>query len=117
MSNENNKPLEQIKNFYYQMSRQYSEESGAPLRESKLKSGFAVLYFWAIAHNNADAKKNIKEEAAGFFVDVNEYLKAIEDDFKVMRESNPDIIKNFNQVTEEEHDLLVEYLEKDWKEK
>ncbi|MBL1211874.1 MAG: hypothetical protein HND52_00835 [Ignavibacteriae bacterium] len=103
--------LESIKKLYKNMYTQHAETTNSDIKESKLKSGLMLLYFWAMAHNSEIIKNKLKEEAKSIFNSVGNFFIQVEIDYDNLLTERPDIIILLKDMNESDYDTLISFIQ------
>jgi hypothetical protein len=114
MENQTDTALNLIKQLYKDMYEQHAEATNSNIKESKLKSGLMLLYFWALAHDNEIIKNRLKEEAKAIFKTVGDFFIQVEIDYDNLLTERPDIIKLLNDMDENDYNVLISFIQTDY---
>ena len=109
--------LKEIKALFNEMVKQHSQTTASPLKESKLKTGLMLLYFWAMAHDAEEVKKKLFEEAGELFESVGNFFVQVEIDYDNLMIERPDIIGYLKTMGEEEYNQLIRFVQNEFKAK
>ena len=109
--------LEEIKALFNEMFNQHSQTTNIPLKESKLKTGLMLLYFWAMAHDIEEIKKKLFDEAGELFESVDNFFVQVEIDYNNLTIERPDIIGYLKTTGKEKYNQLISFVQNEFKTK